>query len=52
VNQQHIMAIHLNLQTSEIFYVTREVYVVTITQVETKCASLTLNTNLFFHCLF
>jgi hypothetical protein len=34
VNQQHIWATHLNLQTSEISYITREVYVIVITQVE------------------
>jgi len=37
VNQQHIWAIHLNLQTSEVSYVTREVYAIIITQVEAKC---------------
>ncbi len=37
VNQQHIWATHLNMQTSELSYVTREVYVTFITQVEAKC---------------
>jgi hypothetical protein len=37
VNQQHIWAIHLNLQTREVSYVTREVYATAITQVEAKC---------------
>jgi hypothetical protein len=37
VNQEHIWATHLNLPTSEVSYVTREVYVTIITQVEAKC---------------
>ncbi len=37
VNQQHIWAIHLNMQTSEVSYVTNEVYAIVITQVEAKC---------------
>ncbi len=37
VNQQHIWAIHLNMQTSEVSYVTREVCVTIITQVEAEC---------------
>jgi hypothetical protein len=37
VNQQHIWATHLNMQTSEVSYVTREVYVIVITQVEVEC---------------
>jgi hypothetical protein len=36
VNQQHIWAIHLNMQTSKVSYVTREDYVIIITQVEAK----------------
>jgi hypothetical protein len=34
VNQQHIWATHLNMKTSEVSYVTREVYAIIITQVE------------------
>jgi hypothetical protein len=31
VNQQHIWAIRFNMQTCEVSYVTREVYVIAIT---------------------
>jgi hypothetical protein len=37
VNQQHIWVIHLNLHNNEVFYVTKEVYVTVITQVEAGC---------------
>ncbi len=37
VNQQHIWDIHLNMQTSEVSCVRREVYVTVITQVEEEC---------------
>jgi hypothetical protein len=40
VNHQHIWPTHSNLQSSEVFYVTKEVYVVIITQVEVECANL------------
>ncbi len=53
VNHQHIWPTHLNLQFSEVFYVTKEVYVVVIKQLEVECANLSLNPNPFLHvCLF
>ncbi len=37
VNQHHIWAIHFNMQTCEISYVTREIYATIVIQMEAKC---------------
>jgi hypothetical protein len=49
VNQQHIWAIHLNLHNSEVSYVTREIHVTVITQVEIGCKS---KVSILSFCLF
>jgi hypothetical protein len=48
VNQHHIWAIYLDLQTHMVSYVTKEVYVATIMQMEAKCVGLTLTLTFFF----
>jgi hypothetical protein len=52
VNHQHIWLTLLNLQSNEFFYVTKEVYLVVITQLEVECANLSLNPNLFLHFVY
>jgi len=47
VNQQYIRAIHLNLENVEIRFVTKDVYVATITQVEAIYACNFLHLNPF-----
>lgn len=47
VNQQYIWATHINLESGEIKFVTRDVYVATITQMEADYACNFLHLNPF-----
>ncbi len=47
VNQQYIWATHTNLENDDIRFVTKDVYVATIAQVEVNYASSFLHFNLF-----
>jgi len=50
VNQQYIWATHTNLENDDIRFVTKDVYVATIAQVEVNYASSFLHFNIFWFC--
>jgi hypothetical protein len=52
VSHQHIWPTHLNLQSTEVFHVTKEVSAIVITQLEIECANLSLNPNPFLHFVY